>query len=135
MTDQTTTDEPDETGDDEVAMRPFAAWLREVQNGRTHDEATTKLAEVVEAVAETGKAGKLTLTFTIKPMKGNTDVLLVEDAVVSKAPQHDRKASIFYPDEHGNLTRTDPHQPELEGLRAAADPTAEQPKQRRSRTS
>lgn len=117
---------PDEVDGDGKHTRPFAQFIREVQNGRTHDEATEKLAELVEAVRETGKAGKMSLTLTVKPMKGNVDVLLVEDSLVSKPPLHDRKASIFYPDKSGNLTRTDPNQLTFdEPLRAAADPSSE----------
>ncbi|WP_311208778.1 MULTISPECIES: hypothetical protein [unclassified Aeromicrobium] len=100
----------DDLAEDEQHNRPFTAWLREVQNGRTHEELTEKLADVVAAVRETGKAGKLQLTLTIKPMKGNVDMLLVDDTVVVKAPQHDRKSSLFFPDENGNLTRSDPNQ-------------------------
>jgi hypothetical protein len=61
-------------------------------------------------------------TLTVQPMKKNPDVLEVTDDVRLKLPKHDRKASIFYPDADGNLTRTDPNQLTFEGLREVPEP-------------
>ena len=40
-------------------------------------------------------------------------------------PEHDRAASLFYPDKHGNLSRSDPNQLSFDSLREvpAAEPT------------
>ena len=99
-------------------VRPFSDWLREQQSGRTHDELTDALATLAAAVKETGKKGSISLTITVAPFdKGNGAALTVTDLVKVALPQHDRRKSIFYADDNGNLTRDDPMQPTFEGLR------------------
>lgn len=98
--------------------RPFADWLREQQSGRTHDELTDALAEVVAAVRDTGKKGTLTLQVTVAPFdKTNSAAVMVTDVVKKAVPQPERRRAIFYADDAGNLTRDDPRQPAFEGLR------------------
>ncbi len=110
--------------DTEHHVRPFADWLREQQSGRTHDELTEALAQLAASVKETGKKGTLTLAVTIAPFdKGNGGALTVTDLVKLALPQHDRRKSIFYADDTGNLTRDDPMQPTFEGLREVTTPT------------
>lgn len=99
--------------------RPFADFLREQSAGRTHDDLTTALAEVVSAVKDTGKKGTVTLTVTVAPLDKNGNALTVTDVVKKVIPQHDRRKSIFYADDSGNLTKDDPMQPTFEGLRVA----------------
>lgn len=106
------------TDNDDRGHKPFAAWLQEQQSGRTHDELTDALAALAAAVKETGKKGVLTLSITVAPFdKGNGAALTVTDVVKVSLPQHDRRKSIFYADDDGNLTRDDPMQPTFEGLR------------------
>ena len=50
-------------------------------------------------------------------MKGDTDVLVISDEIKLRLPEHDRKASLFYTDKTGNLTRSDPQQLAFESLR------------------
>ena len=107
----TDTDHPD----DDTFVRPFADFLREQAGGRTHNELSEALHDLVCAVSDTGKGGSLTLTLTIKPLeKGNTSALLVTDKVAVKRPALERKASVFFADD-GNLVRNDPNQPTLGG--------------------
>lgn len=118
----TTTTTPD---DDDGRVRPFADALREINAGRSHDELSLALRDLTAAVKETGRKGTLTYTVAIAPMKGNPDVLQVTDRIVAKVPESDRKASIFFADAAGNLTRTDPQQLSFESLREVPTPTAE----------
>lgn len=108
-------------------VRPFTDWLREQSHGRTHDELTEALAEVAAAVRETGKKGTLTLVITIAPFdKGQSHALVVTDAVKKALPQHDRRKTVFFASDVGNLTKEDPMQPAFEGLREVPAPaTAE----------
>lgn len=100
-------------------IRPFADFLREQSAGKTHDDLTTGLAEVVAAVKDTGKKGTITLTITVAPLDKNGNALTVTDSIKKAVPQHDRRKSIFYADNSGNLTKDDPMQPTFEGLRVA----------------
>lgn len=98
-------------------VRPFADWLREQSGGTTHDELGEGLHDLVARVRDTGKKGSVSLTITVEPLKGESDVLIVSDEIKLRLPEHDRKASLFYPDEFGNLSRTDPNQLTFESLR------------------
>ncbi|AJR18022.1 hypothetical protein GUY44_07630 [Pimelobacter simplex] len=111
MTDTTT------EGDGDAHVRPFADWLREQAGGKSHDELSDAVYDLVQRVKDTGKKGSLVYTINIGPMKGDKDVLMIDDQIKLKLPEHDRKASLFYTDKVGNLTRTDPNQLVFESLR------------------
>lgn len=94
--------------------RPFAETLRDLRAGRTQDELAEAMNQVVKAVRETGKVGEVTLTIRVKPASaGNTDTLMLSDAIKTKIPQLERGASIFFATPDNNLTRRDPNQREL----------------------
>lgn len=105
-----------------MSTRPFADWLREQSAGKTHDDLTEALAEVVAGVKDTGKKGTLTLTITIAPLDKAGTAMTVQDVVKKVVPQHDRRKSIFYPTASGSLVRDDPQQPTFEGLQALPTP-------------
>lgn len=102
---------------DDAVVRPFADWLREQSNGKTHEELSEGLHDVIARVRDTGKKGTVALIVTVAPMKGDVDVLVVSDQIKVRLPEHDRKTSLFYPDAQGNLTRNDPNQFTFESLR------------------
>lgn len=104
----------------EQHAKPFADFL--AQQGRAHDELTEGLHEVIAAVKETGKPGSVTLTIKIDPDKKAQGIFRISDNVTIKAPAHDRGTRIYFADKSGNLTRSDPNQPELEGLRDVSAP-------------
>ena len=110
-------DEQPELGADQPVIRPFADWLREQSSGKTHDELSEALWDLIARVRDTGKKGSVSLTVSVALMKGDKDVLIVSDEIKLRIPEHDRKASLFYPDRNGNLARTDPHQLTFESLR------------------
>ena len=110
-------DTPLDVDPDEPFVRPFADWLREQSSGKTHEELSEALWDLVARVRDTGKKGTVSLVVTVAPLKNDNDVLVVSDEIKLRLPEHDRKASLFYPDTHGNLTRSDPNQLSFEGLR------------------
>lgn len=112
-------------GSDEAVIRPFADFLRELSGGSTHDEMSETMHDLVDKVRDTGKKGYLQLTISVAPLKGDVDVLLIEDKIKLKLPEHDRKASAFYPDKHNNLRRTDPRQLDFESLREVPPPNVD----------
>lgn len=105
------------TATDEPGARPFATWLLEQSGGKTHDEMSEALRDLVARVRDTGKKGSVSLTVTVAPLKGDVDVLVVADEIKLRVPEHDRKASLFYPDKDGNLSRRDPNQLTFDSLR------------------
>lgn len=102
--------------------KPFADFL--IQQGRAHEELTEGLHKVIAAVADTGKSGSVTLTIKVDADKKAPGIFRISDNVSLKVPEHDRGTRIYFKDKTGNLTRSDPNQPELEGLRDVSAPAS-----------
>lgn len=94
-------------------MRLITDILREYRNGRAADLASRKLAELVQAVDETGKAGTLTITFKVKPEKGGGSQKTIACEIKAKPPETDLPEAVFFSDEEGALHRADPKQSEM----------------------
>lgn len=95
-------------------VKPFAATLQEIGNGRLAVDLADQLAALTSSVQETGKKGTLALTITVAPIKpGQADTLVVSGKVAVKAPAGEDPSSVFFPDAEGNLRRDDPNQPTL----------------------
>lgn len=105
-----------------TTIRPFADWLREQSGGDTHEELGECLHDLIAKVRDTGKAGTLTLTVQVKPLKDDLNVLIVTDEIKLKLPEHDRKGSMFYADDENNLRRSDPRQLSFDSLREVPPP-------------
>lgn len=109
---------------DAVATRPFADVLREMNKGRTHNETSLALQDLVAAVLDTGKPGVLTLTLKVSSAKSH-DMVVIEDDVKVKKPQA-RAASLFYVDDQSNVRREDPQQDPLPLVAATTSSSADQ---------
>lgn len=96
-----------------VPQRTFASFVIEQRNGGLHAEASDCLAQVVKAVQDHGKGGSVIIKIDIKPGSKGTNTLVVSDRVEVKVPQGDRPAALYFPDENGNLHRSDPRQQSL----------------------
>lgn len=120
MTPEPTThddDESPELAEEGGTVRPFAAVLREIGKGRTHDELTEGLNDLVGRVRDTGRKGTLTYVLTVEPLKDAPDVLTVHDEIKLKLPEHDRPGTIYFADGDNNLVRDDPNQATIPGIR------------------
>jgi len=93
--------------------RPFMDFLREHRTGITHELLSDALQELVAAVTQEGKTGKLVLTIGVKPM-GKGDGLEVSASVECKPPKETAGVSIFFPTPENNLVRQDPRQSAME---------------------
>jgi hypothetical protein len=93
--------------------------LGELSNRTAVEEMQKKMTEVIGAVRETGKSGALTISLKIQPAsKGSTNVLILKEDIKATLPERDRSATIFYADKENQLSKSDPRQMPLEGLRA-----------------
>lgn len=101
--------------------RPFMDFLREHRNGATHDELTTALQELVAAVTDTGKGGKLTFTISVKPAGRDSGALEVGAETKVSPPKPVPGIAIFFATPDNNLQRQDPRQSSL-NLREIAVP-------------
>lgn len=117
------------TTQDAPTVRPFADWLRDQSKGKTHDELSEALRDLVSRVIDTGKKGSLTLIVNVEPMP-NSDgsALIVKDEIKLKLPEFARDASLFFADEDFNLRRTDPRQLTFDSLREVPPPQGINPK-------
>lgn len=88
-------------------MSDILVTLADISKGRLVTEASDLLAQVTEAVAATGKNGKITLTVAVSPLKGADGTVQVKGNVTASVPKTDF-ASIFYVAEGGELTRDNP---------------------------
>jgi len=123
---------PGGTTEPERTIRPFLAFLQEHREGALQDELSEALNRVVEAVRQIGKAGTLTFVVGIKPAGRSHNQVLIADDIKLKLPEPDREETVMYVDRDGNLTRANPKQMEMPGLktvptRAATIRTATQP--------
>lgn len=97
-----------------MSSRPFMDFLREHRNGSTHDELSDALRDLVAAVGEEGKAGKLTFTVNIKPAGRDSGALEVGTEIKLLPPKASPGVSIFFASAENNLVRQDPRQQALE---------------------
>lgn len=101
---------------DNPEPQSFASFLVQHARGRSEQELSRCLAELVEAVEETGKSGSITYTLTIKPEPKADRAMLVTDSIKMKAPELDRPASIFFADNDHHLVRSHPGQLSFDSL-------------------
>lgn len=95
---------------EQQAPREFASFLIEHAKGRSHDELSRSLADLVRAVVDTGKPGTLTYTVKVKPTPNVDNMVKTEDAITVKKPELDRPASMYFVTDSGDLTLDHPHQ-------------------------
>lgn len=108
---------------DDDAPRDFGSFLLELARGKTHDELSQALHDVVGKVMETGKKGSVTLTLSIGLLdKDPANGMQITDEIKVKLPEHDRPSSMFYPDRTGNLSRRDPRQMSFDDLATIPEP-------------
>lgn len=98
---------------EEQDRQPFSAWLADHAKGTANTELTDRLSDLVDAVADTGKPG--TLTLTVKASVAHKDdpngPLVVTAEVTSKLPQ-DARAVLYFNTARG-LSRRDTRQQDL----------------------
>lgn len=105
-------------------MRPITDILRNIRKGRAVDLASQRLAEIVQAVDETGKPGELVITLKVKPEKGGGSLKSIAVLVKAKIPEIDLPEGVFFSDADGDLHQSDPHQQEMFGEAGRRGPAA-----------
>lgn len=85
--------------------------LGEVENGTLLQELTEATYNIIAAVMETRKPGKIKITMTFSPTgKGTVNLDADYDAT---EPEHDRPTTTFFVGKDYSLQRHDPAQPRL----------------------
>lgn len=106
-----------------MGTRPFIDTMREIEYGHLLDELADVQKTVVDAVMETGKKGQITIVLNYTP-EGQGQITIATD-LKSKIPALPRGKSLFFVTPERNLSRQDPRQMEIDGLRKVADNSAE----------
>jgi len=102
----------------------FVDTIQELRRGKLIAELTKQLADLVTGVRAVGASGTLTLTIKVQPAsKGDANAVQIFDDVRLKIPTPTRPATYMFADDDGILTRQDPRQPQLTGLRQPATVT------------
>ena len=109
-----------------MSSRPIFETLRHLRGGVCLDEAADALAELVKAVDQTGKPGKLTIELSLKKATRG-GALVAMDKITVKKPTEQPMETLFFASPEGSLLTENPAQGKLE-LREIAAPAADQRK-------
>lgn len=93
-------------------IRPITDTLRHLGAGCLMDEASEKMSDLVKAVDQTGKAGKITITISLR--KATAGALAVTGNVQVKKPAEQPIESLMFATPEGNLLTEDPRQNKLD---------------------
>ncbi|OGS99807.1 MAG: hypothetical protein A3K04_02365 [Gallionellales bacterium RBG_16_56_9] len=104
-----------------MTARPITDTLRHIGSGTFIDQVSDKMVELVNAVAESGKSGELTLKISVKKATRGGAMHITGRVKLTKPAEEPLEALLFAtPD--GNLVADDPNQKSLELKSVAAAP-------------
>lgn len=92
----------------------FAFTLSQIRNGKTQEELSEKLNELIQSCRDTEQKGSITLTITVRPDKGDSGQYFLRPEIKLKKPELAIGDTIFWGTPEGNLQRTDPAQGSLD---------------------
>ncbi|HSX49906.1 MAG TPA: hypothetical protein VLF09_03050 [Cellvibrio sp.] len=92
----------------------FAYALQQIRNGKTQEELSEKLNELIQSCRDTEQKGSITLTITVRPDKGDSGQYFLRPEIKLKKPELAIGDTIFWGTPEGNLQRTDPAQGTLD---------------------
>ena len=98
-------------------MADIIQTLVEMRSGAVAADCSQRLTEVLQAVMQTGKKGRLTIDIMIEPAKialGEVKEVALKHVCKVVEPVQDPGVTIFFPLKDGNLSRQDPNQMALE---------------------
>jgi len=101
-------------------IRPIMDTLREVEYGDLLNDCSSLQREILDAVSETGREGKLTITLKYK-FEGNGQITITAEDPKAVIPKMPRGKTLFFLTPERNLSRNDPKQIEITGLRSVDD--------------
>lgn len=88
----------------------FPAFLKDIRRGEFLFECAQKQQELIKAIKDTRKGGKLTITLDIKPYSPSASEVEVDGRCDIKAPLPARTKSIFFTTKANTCQREDPRQ-------------------------
>lgn len=110
-----------------MAARPITDTLRHIGGGVFIDTASDKLAELVNAVDASGKAGKINLAISVKKATRG-GAMHISGKVTLIKPAEEAMEALLFATPEGNLVADDPKQMKLD-LKSVAAATDTPPTQ------
>jgi len=107
-----------------MSKKTFNQTVEQLRYGTLHDDLTTAINQLTAAVTTTGKTGTLTLSIKLKPTNNSGQIEVIDDIKLS-LPKENKGTSIMFATPENNLTREDPRQLSIEGLRTVDKETGE----------
>lgn len=107
-----------------AGKKSFNDTLVSLRYGTLHDDLTDALNQLTDAVTRTGKVGELILSIKLKPTNNSGQIEVIDDIKV-KTPKETKGTTIMFATPENNLTREDPRQLSIEGLRTLDKETGE----------
>jgi len=107
-----------------AGKKPFNDTLVQLRYGTLHDELTDELNKLTEDVTRIGKGGTLTLTIKLKPTNNSGQIEIIDNIKVV-TPKETKGTTIMFATPENNLSRDDPKQLSIEGLRSVDITTGE----------
>lgn len=104
-----------------MAARPITDTLRHIGGGVFIDIASDKMSELVNAVSDSGKPGKLTMDISVKKATRG-GAMHISGKITMKKPAEDPMEAMLFATPEGNLVADDPKQAKLD-LKVAAGAT------------
>jgi len=99
----------------------FAFTLAQLRGGKTQEELSEELNQLIQDCRATGAKGEITLTICVRPDKGDTGQYFLRPSIKTKSPKFAVGDTLFWGTPEGNLQRHDPAQGEL-SLKVAPEP-------------
>lgn len=90
--------------------------LMNLREGGSVEELASEIRNAVSATRDTGKKSKVVLTIEIAA--NGRDAVTITDTVKATLPKPDAVSTMFYATDDNGLSRRDPRQPELPGVKA-----------------
>lgn len=103
----------------ETEQHSISDTIQSLRYGTLDEELGEKLHELVSRVDASQRAGSITLTLKVKP--GGPGRIEITDEIKVALPKEPKGSSIMFVLPSGKITRTDPRQLEIEGLKQVVD--------------
>ena len=98
--------------------KSFTHFLVELNEGSTHAALTADLAELLQTVQNTGRAGALTIKIKVSPAvrnnSGTVDKITVNADRKLELPKPEQPSDFFWLTDEGETTRNHPRQSNLD---------------------
>lgn len=98
---------------EKIGRRTFTDVITDIGAGDLERKLSDELQDIVNAVLETGKVGKLQLTISVNSEGKMIRVLATSKTTIPKEPV---ESTSFFADAKGGLHRENPRQPKLPGM-------------------